>query len=74
MKIEQLESMSIDDSNPLVQKNDHGCINPFLQEAVLMGTQVGRNVTIMHRNFERDECPYLIVIDTRTGERIKITF
>jgi hypothetical protein len=48
--------------------------NPFLSDAENMGTTIGTNCTVMYRNFPDKECHYLIVIDTTTGQRIKITF
>lgn len=48
--------------------------SPYLHDAFNMGVQIGSNVTIMMGNFDTKECPYLYVIDTRNGHRIKISF
>ncbi len=55
-------------------KDTNGCINPFVQDSFHMGTYIGKNVAIMYRCFENEECNYIIVIDRRTGERKKIQF
>lgn len=44
--------------------------NPFLEDSYHMGTDLGTNCTVMYKNFPTEECPYLIIIDTTTGERI----
>ena len=67
MKTEMMEPME------MVGMND-GRINPFHQDAFLMGTSLGKNVLIMHENFPDDECQYLCVINTRTGVRMRIVF
>jgi hypothetical protein len=76
MKFETMTPMSTDDSDgsTWVQKNEDGCINPFCQDQIRMGTAIGRNVTIMFSNFPRQECEYLVIVDTRTGERMRVTF
>jgi hypothetical protein len=48
--------------------------NPFLSDAFHMGTQVGNNVTVMYWRFPTEHHDYLIVVDTSTGERIRIEF
>lgn len=48
--------------------------NPFHHDAYHMGTQIGSNCTIMHPNHSNKECDYIIVINTKTGERLKINF
>lgn len=61
MKIETLESFPPES-------------NPFNHDAYHMGATIGTNVTVMMKNFQTEECPYLIVINHKIGERIKITF
>jgi hypothetical protein len=39
-----------------------------------MGVRIGRNVMVMMPNHDSEECNYLIVVNTRTGERKKLTF
>lgn len=56
------------------QKESNGCINPFCQDAYHMGTYLGKNVCVMYPNHSTEECPYLIIVNTRTGERLKINF
>ncbi len=46
--------------------------NPFLEDSYHMGTKLGENCIVMYKNFPTKECPYLIIIDTITGERIRI--
>jgi len=70
MKTEELEPMT---TNP-EDLNENGYINPFRQDFSSMGTQIGKNVTIMHMNFPDGVADYITVIDTLTGKRIRITF
>jgi hypothetical protein len=62
MQIEQMERMTIDNTP----------INPFNQDFYHMGTLIGKNVTVMFEKFARDMHNYIIVINTITGERIRI--
>jgi len=48
--------------------------NPFNEDFYNMGIQIGTNVTVMMDNHSDKVCKYLIVVDTTTGERIKILF
>ena len=48
--------------------------NPFCHDHFNMGQTMGKNVTVMFGNHSSEEMGYLIVVNTRTGERIKITF
>jgi hypothetical protein len=48
--------------------------NPFLGDLFNMGTTVGNNVTVMYGKHATERQAYLIVVDTETGERIRITF
>lgn len=48
--------------------------NPFLHDTYNMGTKLGTNLTVMFQNFEDQEAPYLIVVNTETGERVKLVF
>lgn len=54
--------------------NSDGTLNPFHQDISNMGTRLGSNVVIMHSNFDSKPAEWLTVIDTKTGERIQITF
>lgn len=69
MKIEDMTPMKATEA-----EKEEGYINPFLQDSFHMGTRLGKNVIIMHRNFDSDDASYLIVINTKTGERKRITF
>lgn len=46
--------------------------NPFIHNAYHMGTILGKNVTVMFEKHESDYQDYIIVINTATGERMKI--
>lgn len=48
--------------------------NPYLEDAFHMGISLGSNVTAMLGNHSTDTCDYIILVDTRTGERIQIDF
>ena len=48
--------------------------NPFLCDAFHMGTPIGSNVMVMMGNHSGERCPYLIVINVETGERVRIIF
>lgn len=51
--------------------------NPVLQDAVRKGSHLVRGWIAMHEGYDRLEeplpLPYLILINTRNGRRIKIT-
>lgn len=48
--------------------------NPYLSDAFNMGMTLGTNVVVMFGNHQNEECKYLIVVNTETGERLRITF
>ena len=48
--------------------------NPFQHDQFNMGTQIGANVHVMFGGFVDDRQSQMIVINTETGERIRITF
>lgn len=70
--------MQIEHITPLKMREDElmhdGTLNPFHQDITHMGTRLGSNVMIMHSNFDSQEAKWIHVIDTKTGERIKINF
>ena len=39
-----------------------------------MGVRIGLNVFVMHDNPIDENCRYIVVVDTITGERIRIRF
>ena len=48
--------------------------NPFLHDAYNMGTYLGKNAVVMYPKNEKENQPYLIIVNTTTGERTKIVF
>jgi hypothetical protein len=46
--------------------------NPFLYDFYHIGEQLGENVWVMFNNQLHEETPYVILVNQRTGERIKI--
>ena len=44
--------------------------NPFLSDPYNMGTKIGENCMVMFSNHPSDVCPYVIVVNTETGERV----
>ena len=55
-------------------RNDKGQINPFHWDAYHMGMQFGKNVMIMMANHAGEPAQYMILVNMRTGERVKIDF
>lgn len=66
MKISMMTPMSV------AQTDKDGKINPFLQDIEHMGHAIGTNLTAMYMNFPNEECSEIILVNTRTGERIRI--
>jgi hypothetical protein len=48
--------------------------NPFRYDAFHMGTRLGANVVAMFEKFDTEVQPYIILVNTDTGERIRATF
>jgi hypothetical protein len=48
--------------------------NPFWHDATSMGIYIGTNICVMHMNYENQKTHHLTIINTVTGERIKILF
>lgn len=48
--------------------------NPFYYDAYHMGTQIGKDLLLMHRNHVEEECKYLIFVNNKTGERFRMEF
>ena len=71
MVTEAMKPMDVGDD---VLKDRNGAINPFCQDAYHMGVRIGTNVMIMLPNHDTERCNYLIVVDTITGERLRIRF
>jgi len=70
--VQTMEPMDVSGDSYISEKNEAGAINPFRQDSCHMGTQIGTNLTMMFMNFEKDNCDYIILINTITGERIEI--
>jgi len=48
--------------------------NPYSHDLFHMGKSVGSNITVMFASHDDQVCDYLILIDQRTGERVRVTF
>lgn len=48
--------------------------NPFNHDLFNMGTKMGKDLMIMHANHDTEDCKYIVLINTKTGERVKIEF
>jgi len=70
INVKPMEPMEVEAED----KEQNISINPFCQDAFNMGEQIGTNVTVMFGNHDHEHCDYLIVVNTKTGERIRITF
>lgn len=46
--------------------------NPFLHDIFNMGTSIAKNVMIMHRTHDTEKADYFIIVNTETGERLKV--
>jgi len=46
--------------------------NPFNHDLFHMGTKLGNNCMIMHSNHTTEKCDYLIIVNTVTGERLRV--
>lgn len=44
--------------------------NPFHYDAYHMGNRVGKNIMVMYKGTQNDD--YLIIVNTKTGERLLI--
>jgi len=72
----QMGSMKVTKLEPFLQQNHdkNGCIRPLLQDHYNMGTSFGKNVMVLYSYHNHEECRDLIVVDCRSGDRIRITF
>ena len=48
--------------------------NPFLSDAYHMGATIGTNVTVMYERFDNERHNYIIIVNTETGERLRVRF
>ena len=46
--------------------------SPFLQDVYHMGQRMGKDHYIMFGNHDTEDLKYMILVDTRTGNRVKI--
>jgi hypothetical protein len=43
--------------------------NPFLHDLYNMGHLIGKDLWLMYKNHPTEECPYIIIVNSATGER-----
>jgi hypothetical protein len=68
MKTRNLEPMEVSEEFPAP-------INPFHQDSYHMGVEVAKNVMVMYGSSDvKGNVPYIIVINTMTGERKEVRF
>jgi hypothetical protein len=67
-------NMTVRPIEPFIKEEGREYINPFLQNFSLMGTQIGKNVFVMFEKFEDEIHKFIDVVDTKTGERVRIKF
>jgi len=48
--------------------------DPFSHDAYHMGVKVAENVMVLHPSFSHQSTDYIIVVNTKTGERLRIAF
>lgn len=46
--------------------------NPFQHDLYHMGTRLGTNCMVMYGKHDNKEQPYIIIVNTKTGERVQI--
>ena len=46
--------------------------NPFLSDDCNMGQPIGKDLMLMYGNHSTQDCHYLILVDTKTGDRVRI--
>lgn len=47
--------------------------NPFLHDLYNMGTRVAKNLMVMHSTHDSQDATYIILVNTTTGERFRVT-
>ena len=47
--------------------------DPFVHDLENMGTVIGVNCMVMFKNHKNETCRFVIIVNTETGERIKVT-
>jgi hypothetical protein len=48
--------------------------NPFDHDMYNMGTRIASNVMVMHETHPTQKAKYIIIVNTETGERLKVEF
>lgn len=48
--------------------------NPYSHDQFHMGKGIGNNIVAMFASHDDQVCEYLILVDKRTGERVRVTF
>jgi hypothetical protein len=43
--------------------------NPFLHDLYNMGHLIGKDLWLMYKNHPTEKCPYIIIVNSATGER-----
>jgi hypothetical protein len=46
--------------------------NPFHHDLTNMGTRIGNDLYVMHRNFDNEHAPYIILVHPPSGQRIRV--
>jgi len=46
--------------------------NPFDHDIYNMGSKIGKNMMMMHCNHPHESISYIILVDTMSGERVRI--
>jgi hypothetical protein len=67
-KFEPVSDMIVEDMPPIAPGN------PFLSDHIQTGCTLGSNVVVMYEKFNHEHQEYIIVVNTRTGERKLIVF
>lgn len=63
-----LENMDVERLESLPAKT-----NPFRHDLHRIGTRLGKNVVAMYEDFVDEHQKYIILVNTDTGERLKVT-
>lgn len=48
--------------------------NPYVHDSFHMGTRIGANCVVMMANHSNEKTEYLIIVNTETGERLRVNF
>ena len=47
--------------------------NPFHHDLYHMGTEIGRNLLVLHAKFPGEQHDYVILVNPETGERLRVS-